>query len=80
MLYEFMNLILSPFGIDVLPFGEMCAQVGNLTAWYQFFNLNIFIPWLFYFAFAYGMLFVTFILPFRFFKHWVKIPDKKGKR
>jgi len=80
MIYEFLTLILSPFGITVLPFAEMCNLIGNLTAWYQVFNLEILIPWLFYFTFAFGMLYICFILPFRFFKHWIKAPDKKGRR
>lgn len=80
MMHDFLTLLLSPFGFEILPFGEMCTQITNLNAWYQLFDLRVLVPWLFYFAFAWGMLYICFILPFRFFKRWIKAPDKKGKR
>ena len=80
MIYDFLVTILSPFGFEIATFSEISAHFFSVNAWYQVFDLKYFVPWLFYMAFAYGMLYVAFILPFRYFKRLIKAPDKKGKR
>ena len=80
MIHNFLLVLLSPFGFEIATFNEICLHFSNITAWYQVFDLSVFVPWLFYMALAYGMLYIVFILPFRYFKRWVKAPDKKGKR
>lgn len=79
MIYDFMILILSPFGITPVSFVDLVNKFP-LANWFDFLSPDVLISWLFYFAFAWGMLYVTFVMPFRFFKWLLKVPDKHGKR
>lgn len=74
-----MNLILSPFGYELPAFSTLCANMTAINNWWEILRPDYLVAWLFYFAFAYGMLYICFILPFRLFKHLIKAPDKKGK-
>ena len=84
MILDFMNLIFEPFGIYVMSFDGLCSimlQAGmDGVSWHYLLSPDILISWLFHMAFAYGMLYVCFILPFRWFKRLIKAPDRKGKR
>lgn len=75
-----MSTIFEPFGIIPLTFGELVNSFSSMDSWFKILTPNVIISWLFYFTFAYGMLYVCFILPFRFFKRFIKAPDRKGKR
>lgn len=79
---ELVYILLSPFGFD--PYSctalETVFMNGDIILhWWQLLNPNLLIPLLFYLSFGFGALYIMFILPFRYFKHIIKAPDKKGK-
>lgn len=78
MIYDFINTLLNPFGYSLPPFDALCGEMSMLNNWWEVLRPDILISWLFYVAFAYGMLYFCFILPFRMFKRIIKAPDKKG--
>lgn len=79
MIYDLITLILTPFGIIPLTFVDLINKFP-LANWFDFLSPDVLISWLFYVAFAWGMLYVVFVMPFRFFKWLLRVPDKNGKR
>lgn len=79
---ELLNIILGVFGFEPLPLASIQSifMDGVLSNWWQLLNPNLFVPLLFYLSFGWGMLYILFILPFRFLKNWLRVPDRKGKR
>lgn len=70
---------------DFLGIGSFLLQptalieaMSSLPNWYNILNPQILISWLIYFLFAYGTMFVLMILPFRFFKKWLRVPKRRG--
>ena len=83
MLEQFILTLLSPFGFAPLSLSAITELLlsNSITSWYGLLlNPNVILPILFYLAFGYALLYITLILPFRYFKWVLRVPDRKGKK
>ena len=80
MIYDFMCIIFEPFGIVPLTFTALIEKVVSADLWFKLLSPDMLLSWLFYVSFGYGLLYICFILPFRFLKLIVRAPDGKGRR
>lgn len=82
MIIDFINILFSPFfGENVLlNFSSLVEKIGSLQSWYHFLSPDLLVSFMFHLAFAFGMLYFVFILPFRVIKYILRVPDKKGKK
>lgn len=65
-------------GDFLLTPAELITAFQGLTNWFDILSPQIIISWLIYFIFAYGIIFVLCIVPFRFFKKLLHVPKRKG--
>lgn len=80
MIYDFMVLLLTPFGISPLNFIDLCSAISSTESWFHLLSPDVIISFMFYVAFAFGMFYFVFVLPFRVIKRILRAPDKKGRK
>lgn len=84
MLATFLNTSLAPLGYNFLSFQALVETVLNAVSlgspWYFLLNPAFILSFIAHLAVFYGVFYICFILPFRYFKYVLKVPDKKGRK
>jgi hypothetical protein len=65
-------------GFFLLPPDVLTSHFATFNNWWELLSPEVLISWLIYFMTAYGVIFVLFIMPFRFFKKLLHVPKRKG--
>ena len=82
VLYEFLQFILAPLGLAEMIISPVdiinTFSAFTWETWGTCLSPNIVISSIIYIMFTYAMFFIIFVVPFRFLKKWIKVPNAKG--
>lgn len=80
MLTNFLTSVFSYFGYTFMNFTQMIEYSTLVEKWYNLLNPSFLFSFISHFVLFYGIIYICFILPFRYFKYVLKVPNKKGEK
>ena len=83
-LVTFLQFVLAPVGLSsfIISPSEIISLWSSFTAetWGIVFRPDVVVSSIIYMSFIFALYFICFVIPYRFLKLWIKVPDKNGVR